>query len=151
MQGTAHSNAKEVADRVYHAGMELTLTTPGLLFPTVSLLLLAYTNRFLALAALSRTMHAQYKANPDPLLLPQIENLKVRVRLIRDMQFLGVSSLFLCVGCMLLLFAGMSGAGEAVFAGSLLLLLASLALSMWEIQISIRALQIQLGDLKPEP
>lgn len=130
--------------------MELTLTTPGLLFPTVSLLLLAYTNRFLAIAALIRNMFAQYKANPDPLLLPQIENLKIRVRLIRDMQFLGVSSLFLCVVCMLLLFAGMQRAGAYVFAGSLLMMLASLALSIWEIQISIRALQIQLGDLEKQ-
>ena len=128
--------------------MELTLTTPGLLFPTISLLLLAYTNRFLAIAALIRSMYAQYKANPDPLLLPQIENLKVRVRLIRDMQFLGVTSLFLCVACMLLLFAGLERPGKYVFGGSLVLMLASLALSLWEIQISIRALQIQLGDLK---
>jgi hypothetical protein len=128
--------------------MELTLTTPGLLFPTVSLLLLAYTNRFLAIAALIRNMYAQYKASPDPLLLPQIENLKVRVRLIRDMQFLGVSSLFLCVVCMMLLFAGLNRPAEVVFAGSLLLMLGSLALSIWEIQISIRALQIQLGDLE---
>jgi Protein of unknown function (DUF2721) len=128
--------------------MELTLTTPGLLFPTISLLLLAYTNRFLAIASLIRNMVAQYKAHPDPLLLPQIENLKLRVRLIRDMQFLGVSSLFLCVVCMILLFAGMQRSAEYVFAGSLLLMLGSLALSIWEIQISIRALQIQLGDLE---
>lgn len=130
--------------------MELTLTTPGLLFPTISLLLLAYTNRFLALAALIRNMFAQYKAHPDPVLLPQIENLKVRVRLIRDMQFLGVSSLFLCVVCMLLLFAGMRLAGGSVFIGSLLLMLASLALSIREIQISTRALEIQLGKLEEE-
>ncbi|HEX8824329.1 MAG TPA: DUF2721 domain-containing protein [Archangium sp.] len=130
--------------------MELTLTTPGLLFPTISLLLLAFTNRFLAIAALIRSMYAQYQEKPDPLLLPQIENLKLRVRLIRDMQFLGVSSLFLCVACMLLLFAGMVQAGKYVFGGSLLLMLASLALSIREIQISIRALQIQLGDLGEE-
>jgi hypothetical protein len=128
--------------------MDLTLTTPGLLFPTISLLLLAYTNRFLAIAALIRNMVAQYKTHPDPVLLPQLENLKVRVRLIRDMQFLGVSSLFLCVVCMLLLFAGMELAGKYVFGGSLLLMLASLALSIREIQISIRALQIQLGELE---
>ncbi|QRK06868.1 DUF2721 domain-containing protein [Archangium violaceum] len=127
--------------------MELTLTTPGLLFPTISLLLLAYTNRFLAIAALIRNMFAQYKTNPDPVLLPQIQNLKVRVRIIRDMQFLGVTSLFLCVVCMLLLSAGMQRAGEYVFVGSLLLMLGSLALSIWEIQISIRALQIQLKEL----
>ncbi|HEY0095155.1 MAG TPA: DUF2721 domain-containing protein, partial [Archangium sp.] len=77
-------------------------------------------------------------------------NLKIRVRLIRDMQFLGVSSLFLCVACMLLLFAGLELAGKYVFGGSLVLMLASLALSIWEIQISIRALQIQLWDLKEE-
>lgn len=129
---------------------DLTLTTPGLLFPTVSLLLLAYTNRFLAIAALIRNMVAQYKDSHDPVLLPQIENLKLRVRLIRDMQFLGVSSLFLCVVCMVLLFAGMGRAGAWVFVGSLLLMLASLALSIREIQISIRALQIQLGSLEDE-
>lgn len=127
--------------------MELTLTTPGLLFPTISLLLLAFTNRFLALAALTRSMYAQYKTERDPLLLPQIENLKLRVRLIRDMQFLGVSCLFLCVLCMLLLFAGMTRLGEYVFIACLLFMLGSLALSIREIQISTRALQIQLGDL----
>jgi hypothetical protein len=130
--------------------MELTLTTPALLFPTVSLLLLAYTNRFLAIAALIRHMYAQYKSNPDPVLLPQIENLKRRVRLIRDMQFLGVMSLFMCVLCMFLLFRGNVLLGKYVFAGALLLLMGSLALSIREIQISIRALQIQLGDLEEE-
>ena len=130
--------------------MELTLTTPALLFPTVSLLLLAYTNRFLAIAALIRNMVAQYKTQPDPLLLPQIQNLKVRVRLIRDMQFLGVSSLFLCVLCMFLLFQGSVSLGKYVFGGSLILLMSSLALSIREVQISIRALQIQLGDLMGE-
>ena len=130
--------------------MELTLTTPALLFPTVSLLLLAYTNRFLAIAALIRNMYAQYKSNPDPVLLPQIENLKRRVRLIRDMQFLGVMSLFFCVLCMFLLFQGNVLLGKYVFAGALLLLMGSLALSIREIQISIRALQIQLSDLEEE-
>jgi hypothetical protein len=130
--------------------MELTLTTPALLFPTVSLLLLAYTNRFLAIAALIRNMYAQYKTQPDPVLLPQIENLKRRVRLIRDMQFLGVSSLFMCVLCMFLLFNGNTALGQYVFGGALLLLMASLALSIREIQISIRALQIQLSDLEEE-
>ena len=95
-------------------------------------------------------MVAQYKAQPDPLLLPQIQNLKVRVRLIRDMQFLGVSSLFLCVLCMFLLFQGSVSLGKYVFGGSLILLMSSLALSIREVQISIRALQIQLGDLMGE-
>jgi Protein of unknown function (DUF2721). len=46
--------------------MEINLTTPALLFPAISLLLLAYTSRFLALAALMRELHVRYKTQPDP-------------------------------------------------------------------------------------
>ena len=130
--------------------MELTLTTPALLFPTVSLLLLAYTNRFLAVASVIRHLYAQYKGHPDPLLLRQIQNLQKRVRLMRDMQFLGISSLFCSVVCMFFLFQGQVLVGKFIFGGSLLLLMASLALSIREIQISIQALQIQLIDLEGE-
>ena len=77
--------------------MQISLTTPALLFPAVSLLLVAYTNRFLALGSRIRTLHAQYKSTPDNILSSQIIILKKRVVLIRNMQFLGVASLFLCV------------------------------------------------------
>ena len=127
--------------------MTLDLATPALLFPAISLLLLAYTNRFLTLATLIRTLHDRYKKESDVILFYQIKNLRLRTRLIRDMQVLGVISLFLSALCMLLLFQGHMTAAKYTFGSSLLFLLASLALSIWEIQISIRALNIQLGDM----
>ncbi|MBP3193723.1 DUF2721 domain-containing protein [Natronogracilivirga saccharolytica] len=127
--------------------MSLDLSTPALLFPAISLLLLAYTNRFLTLATLIRNLHGKYKEEQDPLLFDQIRNLKLRTRLIRDMQVLGVISLFLSALCMLLLFQGYMPAAKWTFGFSLVFLLASLGLSVWEIQISIRALNIQLSDM----
>ncbi len=128
--------------------MEFTLTTPALLFPAISLLLLAYTNRFLALASLIRNLHARYREQGEPVLLAQLTTLRNRVDLIRNMQALGVLSLLLCVLCMFLLFEGWIGPGKAVFAVSLILLMLSLALSVREIQISVRALNLQLSDLE---
>ncbi|MDF9795916.1 hypothetical protein OKW21_001179 [Catalinimonas alkaloidigena] len=127
---------------------DISLTTPALLFPAISLLLLAYTNRFLTTASLIRKLHSEYKSEPDQLLMGQIENLRKRVVLIRNMQALGICSLFLCVFCMFLIFAGENLIGKIVFGVSLLLLMASLALSIREIQISVNALNIQLSDLE---
>ena len=128
--------------------MELSLTTPALLFPAISLLLLAYTNRFLTLAALIRELHGRHKASPERALLAQIANLRYRIILIRNMQVCGVSSFFLCVLCMFLLFAGQPAIAQYVFGLSLLLLLASLGLSVREIHISINALNLQIQDLE---
>jgi len=128
--------------------MELTLTTPALLFPAISLLLLAYTNRFLALAALMRELHARYRAEPDPTILAQLANLRYRIVIIRDMQACGVASFFGCVLCMFVLFAGHRLLGQWIFGGALLLLLLSLGLSLREIQVSIDALTVQIADLE---
>ncbi len=127
--------------------MQLDLATPALLFPAISLLLLAYTNRFLTLATLIRNLHQRYQKENDPQLVYQIRNLRHRTRLTRDMQVLGVVSLFLSALCMLLLFQGYMNAAKYTFGASLIFLLVSLALSIWEIQISIRALNIQLRDM----
>lgn len=128
--------------------MEINLTTPALLFPAISLLLLAYTNRFLAVANLIRNLHKKYKEEPDSIIMGQIKNLRKRVILIRNMQALGISSLFLCVLCMFMLFAGEILIGKIVFGLSLIMLMASLGLSVREIKISINALYIQLSDLE---
>lgn len=127
---------------------QLTLTTPALLFPAISLLLLAYTNRFLAIANLIRKLHSDYKETPDTLIMGQIKSLRSRVVLIRNMQAFGISSLFCCVLCMFLIFAGTHLISEIVFGIALLLLLVSLGLSLHEIQISVKALNIQLSDLE---
>lgn len=130
------------------AGMELTLTTPALLFPAISLLLLAYTNRFLALAALVRDLVSRYKTQPDVRTRGQIANLRHRLIVIRNMQFFAVLSFFLCVLCMFLLFFGLALAGQYVFGASLLTLLLSLALSLREIWVSVGALQLQLAEVE---
>jgi hypothetical protein len=127
--------------------MELTLTTPALLFSTISLVLLAYTNRFLAMATLIRKLADDYKKREDKRVADQIRNLKVRLRLIRDMQLFSIISLFLSVLTMFFLFSGESLVAKYVFGVSLLALLVSLALSMREIYISTRALAIQLSDI----
>jgi hypothetical protein len=126
----------------------MTLATPALLFPAISLLLLAYTNRFLALAALIRDLQSKYRSRPDAVLRGQIDNLRERVVLIRNMQAAGAGSLLLCVLCMLLLFAAQLLLAKLLFGVSLLLMMLSLGLSMREIQISVRALNLALSDLE---
>ncbi len=130
--------------------MEIQLTTPALLFPAISLLLLAYTNRFLALASIVRALHASYKTSPDPIYLAQIQNLQRRIRLIRDMQLLGVSSFLLCTVCMFALFQGWTTAGQYLFGASLVLMMLSLFVSLREIFISIGALDVQLEHLEKD-
>jgi hypothetical protein len=126
----------------------LNLTTPALLFPALSLLLLAYTNRFLALAALIRQLHTQYTGNPSGVVRGQIRNLQRRIRLIKFMQIFGVGSLFLCVLTMALLFFGREIAGDIIFALSLLSMMISLAASLVELFMSSTALSLQLSDME---
>ena len=128
--------------------MEINVTTPALLFPAISLLMLAYTNRFLTLANLIRDLHARHKKEPDELIPGQIANLRYRINLIRDMQAFGVLSLLLCVVCMFMLFAGWELAGRYIFGISLILMMVSLALSLREIQVSVGALNLRLRDLE---
>ena len=128
--------------------MEINLATPALLFPAISLLLLAYTNRFLGLANLIRGLAARYQENRDRLLIGQIRNLRHRLALIRRMQAFGVASIFVCVLCMFALFAGSALAGKVLFGVSLILLMSSLGLSFREIQLSTNALNIQLSTLE---
>lgn len=128
--------------------MDLTLTTPALLFPAISLLLLAYTNRFLTLANLIRELHRSYKSNPEEIIFAQILNLRYRVKLIRNMQIFGVGSFFGCVLCMFVIFAGYQTVGYYIFGASLLALMVSLALSLREVQVSVDALNVRLSDIE---
>ena len=127
---------------------EITLTTPALLFSAISLIMLAYTNRFLSYATLIRSLHEKFKINPNEVLLGQIANLRRRLYLTKYMQILGVSSLFLCVFTMFLIFVGSSLLAIWMFGTALLLLIASLGISIHEIQISVKALDLHLGDME---
>ncbi len=130
--------------------MDFTLSTPALLFPTVSLLMLAYTNRFLTLATIIRGLHDRYKNDQDDNLLGQIANLRYRVYLIRNMQIFGVLSLLFCVVSMFALFAGWVPGGQWAFGIALVLMIVSMLISLRELQISVGALDLLLVELEDE-
>jgi hypothetical protein len=131
--------------------MEISINTPALLFPAITLLMLAYTNRFLALATLIRNLHAKYKQNGEQtdkdLIKQQIKNLKRRLTLIQRMQASGISSFFCCVLCMLFYYLEYEVLAHIIFGLSLGLLMLSLVFSLNEIRISTRALEIELKDM----
>ena len=127
---------------------ELNLSTPALLFSAVSLILLAYTNRFLSYAQLVRTLKEQYVQKHSEVTAAQIDNLRRRLYLTRSMQVLGISSLFLFVITMFLIYIGFHTTEVYVFGVALLLLIASLGISIWEIHISVKALEIHLKDME---
>lgn len=127
---------------------ELTLVTPTFLFSAVSLIMLAYTNRFLSYAQLVRTLKDQYSENRSEVTAAQIHNLRKRLYLARSMQILGISSLLLCVVTMFLIYIGLNTLAVFSFGIALLLLIASLGVSIWEIQISVKALEIYLHDME---
>lgn len=125
----------------------IAIETPALLFSATSLILLAYTNRFLTIAQIIRGLKTTYDEKQNKSILVEIKNLNLRLTLIRYMQMFGVLSLFLSVFAMLLLFFSQDFFGICVFGCSLLCLLVSLGISFWEISISVRALRVHLSDL----
>jgi hypothetical protein len=128
--------------------MEFTLTTPTLLFSAISLLMLAYTNRFLAIAALVRQFVKLYEENPEEKILKQITHFKIRLKLIKYTQIFGVLSFLFCVICMLLVMLRHLVSAEILFAVSLVVLMTSLIMSLIEVSISINALNIELDRIK---
>lgn len=131
---------------------DLSFGTAGLLFPAISLLMLAYTNRFLGLTSAARSLAARYRQTPDASLARQVKSLRERLGLVRHTQALGVLSLFLCTVCIGCLLIDSQLSARFAFTGALLLMLASLAISLREIHLSVRAIQIELDSLsEPRP
>ena len=130
--------------------MTLSIETPALLFSATSLILLAYTNRFLTIAQIIRNLKKNYDHNHNKNILLEIKNLNLRLTLIRYMQLFGVMCLFLSVFAMLLLYIDQERIGIYVFGASLLCLLISLGISFWEISISVNALRVHLKDLSED-
>jgi len=129
--------------------MELSITTPALLFPAISLLMLAYTNRFLAISNLIRNLHDKYKKDPDQKhIIQQLRNLRARIRMIRSMQGFGVLSFLLCMICMFCIFMQWNYAAYVTFAISIISMVLSLLLSLAEITLSMRALEVELSDME---
>jgi len=123
------------------------LSTPALLFPAISLLLLAYTNRFMGIASVIRGLHGKIDDNNAGVIKRQIVSLKIRIKLIIWMQILGVLSIAFCVAAMFFIFFNVIFIGKVVFCISLILMLLSLAISLYELLISGQALTIELEDI----
>jgi hypothetical protein len=126
----------------------LSLNTPALLFSAISLIMLAYTNRFLAYASVIRNLHDKYLVKKDKSIEQQIANLKLRIDLTRWMQIFGISSLLLCVLTMFLIYIDQHLSAVWIFGIALILLIISLGLLIKEIQISARALKLHISDME---
>lgn len=124
--------------------MEMTITTPSLLFPAISLLLLAYTNRFVVLTNVIRQLSGREGASSEVVIRRQIDNLRTRIQVIRRMQAFGVLSFVLCTLSMFSLLLQWYVAGQLLFANSLILLVISLLFSFYEVHISTEAINIEL-------
>ncbi len=133
----------------FFAWMNISFNTAALLFPAISLIMLAYTNRFLALAALVRNLHAKYlEHNKSGVLHGQIKNLRFRLKLIKQMQAMGVLSFVTCIVCMYCIYIEHAFLTELTFALSLLFFAVSLIISLVEIQVSNKALELELSDME---
>lgn len=129
--------------------MDISINTPALLFPAISLIMLAYTNRFLALATRVRTLHNEYnKTDNNAIVHGQIKNLRFRIKLIKQMQALGVLAFLSCIICMYFIYIEWMIMSHWVFAFSLLSFSCSLAIFLWEIQLSTKALELELSDME---
>lgn len=125
----------------------MNLTTPALLFPAISLLLLAYTNRFLTLAQVIRQLNVSADRGA-PLVQCQLPGLKRRIALTQYMQGFGVLSFLLCALSMLALFLETQLVGQWMFGISIVALAVSLLLSLLEVLISTEALSLVVQDLE---
>ena len=132
--------------------MEITINTPALLFPAITLLMLAYTTRFLALANLIRSLHTKFNEEHEnkTVVIAQLKNLRIRIKLIKLMQTFGVFSIFLCVLSMFFIYINYQVWAQVIFGFSLLVFLISLALSLTEINISTKALEFELSDIEDQ-
>ncbi len=129
---------------------EFSLTTPAVLFPAISLLMLAYTNRFLAVSNLIRSLKDKYTELREENHLLQIRNLRRRLLLIRNMQMMGALSLFLCILSMFFIFENNVETAKYIFSGGMIALILSITLSLREIHLSVIALNLEMKDIEEQ-
>jgi hypothetical protein len=130
--------------------MDISINTPALLFPAVSLVLLAYTNRFLALSNRVRALHDKYLINPksNKSIHQQIKNLRYRLKLIKSMQTFGVLTFITSIFCIFFIYIAQMLVANVFFAMGLLSFIISLFLSLLEIRLSNKAIEIELSDME---
>ena len=142
-------NAKIPVYFYYFYIMELSVNIPALLFPAISLIMLAYTNRFLALSNRVRALHDKYQQEENRLVIfRQIKNLKYRIKLIQRMQTYGVASLLLSLLSMFFIFIHYQAIAKFIFAVSLITFSISILFSFIEIRLSTKAIELELTDME---
>lgn len=129
---------------------QLAISTPALLFSIISLLMIAFTNRFMSMASLIRDLHERFLKQPDKTILIQIKNLRKRISMIRNMQIIAISSLLVSILCMFFIFWGMDIIAKWLFVFGLIGLSISLIISAYEIMISTEALDAEISDMEEE-
>lgn len=129
---------------------QLAISTPALLFSIISLLMIAFTNRFMSMASLIRDLHERFLKQPDKTILIQIKNLRKRISMIRNMQIIAISSLLVSILCMFFIFWGMDIIAKWLFVMGLIGLSISLIISAYEIMISTEALDAEISDMEEE-
>lgn len=128
--------------------MQLSLSIPALLFPAISLTMLAYNARYLAIAALIRQLHKQFEETSAQPLKQQINQLRSRLGIIKNMQASAIVSFLLSAITMFLIYVEMQVWANIIFGISLVFLMISLVLSLLEVQLSTKALGIQLENME---
>ena len=129
--------------------MELSVNIPALLFPAISLIMLAYTNRFLALSNRVRMLHDKYQViEQRHIVFGQIKNLKYRIKLVQNMQTYGVANLLSSILCMFFIFIEYQAVAKFIFAVSLITFSISIFLSFIEIRLSTKAIELELSDME---
>ncbi len=128
--------------------MQLSLSIPALLFPAISLSMLAYNARYLAIAALIRQLHKEFKQTESKSVGLQVRQLEKRLNIIKNMQAVAIVSFLFSAITMFLIYVEQDFWANTVFGASLVALMISLILSLIEVQLSTRALSIQLTDME---
>ena len=129
--------------------MELSVNIPALIFPAISLIMLAYTNRFLALSNRVRMLHDKYQLiEQRHIVFGQIKNLKYRIKLVQNMQTYGVATLLSSILCMFFIFIEYQAVAKFIFAVSLITFSISIFISFIEIRLSTKAIELELSDME---
>ena len=128
--------------------MDISMNTPALLFPAITLVMLAYTNRYIAIASTVRALHDSYEKYEDKRIIHgQIKSLRYRLRLIKNMQILGVFSFLCCILCMYFIYAELILLAHIAFAAGMVSFAISLLISLNEINLSTKAIELELSDI----
>lgn len=125
------------------------LQTPTLLFPALSLLILAYTNRFLGITTVIRKLHEDLSKDIErsSFYMGQINSLRIRVQMIINAQRFGIFSLMLCVISMFSILIN-KNTSIVFFFLALTSLFISLIFIGKELNVSQNALQYIIDDCK---